>query len=91
MLRAHDDPSDVPLKEALRLIDAEPVIDEELLALGRWISGYYCAPLGEVLRSMLPLATETRSGKNYWLREDRTRTLPGSYPFNPKRKMPPAA
>ena len=35
----------------------------ELLALGRWIAGYYCAPLGEVLRGMLPLASEIRRGK----------------------------
>ena len=33
----------------------------------RWISGYYCAPLGEVLRAMLPLASEVRSGKVYSL------------------------
>jgi primosomal protein N' (replication factor Y) len=43
-------------REALRLIDSEPVLDAELLSLGRWISGYYCAPLGDVLRGMLPLA-----------------------------------
>jgi primosomal protein N' len=30
-----------------------PVLDAELLALGRWIAGYYCAPLGEMLRGML--------------------------------------
>ena len=42
----------------MRLIDPEPVLDEELIALGKWISGYYCAPLGEVLRSMLPLASD---------------------------------
>ena len=35
----------------------------ELLALGKWIAGYYCAPLGEVLRGMLPLASEIRRGK----------------------------
>ncbi len=45
----------------------EPVLDDELIALGRWISGYYCAPLGEVLRSMLPLASDIRSGKVYSL------------------------
>ncbi len=50
-------------REALRLIDAEPVLDAELLALGRWIAGYYCAPLGDVLRGMLPLASEIRRGK----------------------------
>ncbi|MGA9624231.1 MAG: hypothetical protein WBQ65_07170, partial [Bryobacteraceae bacterium] len=40
-----------------------PVLDAALLALGRWIAGYYCAPLGEVLRGMLPLAPEIRRGK----------------------------
>jgi primosomal protein N' (replication factor Y) len=50
-------------RDALRLIDASPVLDGELLALGRWIAGYYCAPLGEVLRGMLPLAAEMRQGK----------------------------
>src|SRR5689334_23827859 len=33
------------------------------MALGRWIAGYYCAPLGDVLRGMLPLASEIRRGK----------------------------
>jgi primosomal protein N' (replication factor Y) (superfamily II helicase) len=63
ILRCHDDPPEVKAREALRLIDAEPVLSAELLALGQWISGYYCAPLGEVLRGMLPLASEIRRGK----------------------------
>jgi primosomal protein N' (replication factor Y) len=63
ILRCHHDKPDVSAREALRLIDAAPVLDSELLALGRWIAGYYCAPLGEVLRSMLPLAAEIRRGK----------------------------
>jgi primosomal protein N' (replication factor Y) len=58
VVRCHDDPPGVETREALRLIDAEPVLDAELLALGKWISGYYCAPLGEVLRGMLPLASD---------------------------------
>ena len=66
-LRVHDDAIDGPVKDVLRLIDPEPVLDDELIALGKWISGYYCAPLGEVLRSMLPLASDIRSGKNYSL------------------------
>ncbi len=65
--RSRPDTADVPLKDALRLIDAEPVLDGELIALGKWISGYYCAPLGEVLRSMLPLASDIRAGKIYSL------------------------
>ena len=63
ILRCHDEPPAMAVREALRLIDSEPVLDAELLALGRWIAGYYCAPLGEVLRGMLPLASEIRRGK----------------------------
>src|SRR5207244_2948847 len=62
----------------LKLIDAQPVLGEELLALGKWIAGYYCAPLGEVLRGMLPLASEIRTGKIYSLTDagrDATRQL----------------
>src|SRR6185503_13184351 len=66
-LRCHDDAPDVATRDALRLIDSEPVLDDELLALARWIANYYCAPLGEVLRTMLPLASEIRSGKVYSL------------------------
>jgi primosomal protein N' (replication factor Y) len=63
VLRCHDDRPDVPTRDALRLLDSEPVLSAELLALGRWIGGYYCAPLGDVLRGMLPLASEIRRGK----------------------------
>src|SRR3984957_16422696 len=63
ILRCHDDPPEAKTREAMRLIDSEPVLSPELLALGEWIAGYYCAPLGEVLRGMLPLASEIRRGK----------------------------
>jgi primosomal protein N' (replication factor Y) len=63
ILRCHDDRPEVSTREALRLLDSEPVLDGELLALGRWIAAYYCAPLGDVLRGMLPLAAEIRRGK----------------------------
>ncbi len=67
VLMVHDENPGIPLKDVLRVIDPEPVLDDELIALARWISGYYCAPLGEVLRSMLPLSAEIRSGKVYSL------------------------
>jgi primosomal protein N' (replication factor Y) len=63
ILSCHDQAPAVAAREVLRLIDSEPVLDAELLALGRWIAGYYCAPLGEVLRTMLPLAADIRRGK----------------------------
>ena len=67
ILRCHDEAPQVATREALRLLDSEPVLDAELLALAKWIAGYYCAPLGEVLRGMLPLAAEIRRGKVWGL------------------------
>ena len=67
VLRCHDQPAEGVTREAFRLVDEEPVFSEEMLALGRWIAGYYCAPLGEVLRVMAPLAGEIRRGKVYSL------------------------
>ena len=67
ILHCHDQRPEVPTRDALRLLDSVPVLSAELLALGRWISGYYCAPLGDVLRGMLPLASEIRRGKIWTL------------------------
>ncbi len=67
ILRCHDDPPTVSARDALRLIDSEPVLSAELMALGRWIAGYYCSPLGDVLRGMLPLSSEIRRGKIWTL------------------------
>jgi primosomal protein N' (replication factor Y) len=53
----------VEVREALRLLDEEPVFDETLLALARWVADYYAAPLGEVLRAMAPLAGELHRSK----------------------------
>ncbi len=78
VLRCHDDRPAMETKTALRLVDSEPVLDEKLLELGRWIAQYYCAPLGEVLRGMTPLGGEIRQGRMYALTEtgrDTTRQL----------------
>ncbi len=67
VLRTHDEPPPAAAREALRLLDEEPVLDGDLLKLGRWIANYYCAPLGETLRAMTPLAGDIRRGKVYSL------------------------
>jgi len=67
VLRTHDDPPASAARDVLRLLDEEPVLDAGLLKLGRWIAGYYCAPLGETLRAMTPLAGDLRRGKVYSL------------------------
>lgn len=59
-----DTPSDEPgldVRPVLKLLDDEPALGPDLIALGRWMGSYYCAPLGEVLKAMLPLEGETRT------------------------------
>ncbi|MDR0761120.1 MAG: primosomal protein N' [Treponema sp.] len=42
------------IKAVRRVVDKEPVFDEEDLALARWVSGYYLCGLGEALAAMIP-------------------------------------
>jgi primosomal protein N' (replication factor Y) len=56
----HDDPPPVEAKGLLSVLDTEPVLSPQLMELGQWIAQYYLAPVGEVLRSMLPLTGEVR-------------------------------
>jgi primosomal protein N' (replication factor Y) (superfamily II helicase) len=67
VVNTHDIHPSGAVKEAFRLLDEEPVLEEHLIALGRWIASYYCAPIGEVLRVMTPLGGEMRSTKMYSL------------------------
>ncbi len=67
IVATHSNPPQVATKQALLLLDEEPALDESLLALGEWIASYYCAPLGEVYRTMTPLSSEVRKGKMYTL------------------------
>ena len=69
VLRVHDEADGQSLREVLGLTDEEPVLDRELIDLGHWIAEYYCAPLGEVLKGMLPLGGETRRSLQYSLTE----------------------
>ena len=56
--------SDIPsskLKAAHALLDTEPLITADLLALARWAADYYRYPIGEVVALLLPSAL--RAGK----------------------------
>jgi primosomal protein N' (replication factor Y) len=45
------------VKDVLEVVDLGPVLDATMLKLASWIADYYLAPLGEVLRAMLPPGT----------------------------------
>lgn len=57
-LHEHLDPAlgleETEIKEAEELLDAEPLLTPEVLEITRWISDYYAAPWGEVLKAALP-------------------------------------
>src|SRR5208337_53591 len=53
-------PEGTTIRDVSKLIDLVPALTPKLLELGRWIAGYYLAPIGEVFRAM----TRPRSCKN---------------------------
>ena len=67
--RLHDDPPPVEAKALIAVLDSEPILSPLLLELGAWIAQYYFCPLGEVLRSMLPLMAEVRRRVLYRIAE----------------------
>jgi len=54
----HDRKPAVQTKNVVSVLDPAPVLDTQLMRLGKWIADYYLAPLGEVFRTMLPLSAE---------------------------------
>jgi len=59
IVAATADRSELPLsklKRVIEVIDAEPLLDQPLLDLLEWASGYYQHPPGEVFAAALPVA-----------------------------------
>ncbi len=65
VVELHDRPPQVKTKKVIEALDLSPVLDEHLLKLGKWIADYYLAPVGEVLRIMLPLSAEFKRSIAY--------------------------
>ncbi len=53
-------PAEFEARALEAVLDDAPLLSEHLMQLAEWIAGYYLAPLGEVLRGMLPLMAEVR-------------------------------
>src|SRR6266571_3256754 len=70
VVELHDRVPNVQAKNVISALDSCPVLDDQLLQLGRWIANYYLAPLGEVFRSMLPLAAEFKRSINYRITDE---------------------
>ncbi len=70
VVELHDRKPSVATKNILNVLDATPVLDDQLLRLGRWIADYYLAPIGEVFRTMLPLGAEFKRSIGYRITEE---------------------
>jgi primosomal protein N' (replication factor Y) len=77
VVRLHDDPTPagIEIKHVQQVLDDAPLLPGDLMELARWIAQYYVAPLGEVLRGMLPLAAEVRRHFVYRIAEAGRRVL----------------
>ena len=53
-LRADTSLQESDIKEATEVLDAVPLVTPELLELTQWVSEYYLAPWGEVIKAALP-------------------------------------
>src|SRR5215467_12415508 len=82
----HDREPSMQAKTVLQVLDAEPVLDPTLMQLGQWIANYYLAPLGEVFRTMLPLAAEIKKVKVYSITEDGHEALHASATIGSSRR-----
>jgi primosomal protein N' (replication factor Y) (superfamily II helicase) len=62
VVRVHEDApvDDFEVKPVQQVLDDAAVLPDDLMKLAAWIASYYVAPLGEVLRGMLPLAAEVK-------------------------------
>src|SRR5215469_15879567 len=71
----HDRKPSVQTKNVVSVLDPAPVLDAQLMRLGKWIADYYLAPLGEVFRTMLPLAAEFKRSIRYRIADQGHRAL----------------
>jgi primosomal protein N' (replication factor Y) (superfamily II helicase) len=55
------------IKEIAEVMDRLPALPAKLVELGRWVSRYYLAPIGETFRAMLPPDIEVRHKREYSL------------------------
>ena len=50
------------VKPVIEILDAEPLLTEDLLDLAFWIGRYYVTPLGQVFEAILPAAVKRGAG-----------------------------
>ena len=46
------------VKNIVEVVDKKPIYSKALMELAEWLSSYYFHPIGEVLRTMLPVSSK---------------------------------
>jgi primosomal protein N' (replication factor Y) (superfamily II helicase) len=70
VVKVHENaPEGVEVKPVQQVLDEAALLPDELMKLAWWIAQYYVAPLGEVLRGMLPLSAEVKRHVAYRIAE----------------------
>jgi len=77
VVRVHEDApvEEFEIKPVQQVLDDAALLPDELMKLAGWIAQYYVAPLGEVLRGMLPLAAEVKRHFSYRIAEQGRKVL----------------
>ena len=65
VITIHPDTTYPKIKSLIAVDDQRVLIPPPLMELARWMSRYYCAPLGAVLESVLPSAVRKKIGVGY--------------------------
>jgi len=80
VLELHDRaPEDFEARAIETVLDDEPLLSEHMLELAGWMAQYYVAPVGEVLRGMLPLTAELRRTVYYRITDAGRDALAGTF------------
>jgi primosomal protein N' (replication factor Y) len=82
-------PADFEARYLEAVLDDEPLLSDSLLKLAEWMAQYYLAPLGEVLRGMLPLMAEVRRTVYYRITDLGRDVLAGSLDGDASRSLGP--
>jgi primosomal protein N' (replication factor Y) len=68
------------------VLDAEPVIDGQVLELIKWMTSYYLAPVGEVIKLALPVALRVTGERRVSLAEAGRKALEAGVVLDPTQR-----
>src|SRR5882724_7854913 len=77
-LRAGTSLIESEIKEVQELLDVDPPLTPEVIEITRWVSDYYAAPWGEVLRAALPAGINATVEQTVSITEEGRRALSNS-------------